>query len=597
MACPFFLAALFALPLARADNVLTQPHVKGPKNIESNLAPEPSLDDTLGVALYEAATGLFSCSVVALIARMLGIGGSWGGSNRNIKASKSAKAAKSRKTIVEDSQPRSPTSSPAAVKKAGSRSAAHQSPPAPKSGADRIAAATNFLAGAIAGGKAAQLPQLLDGVMLRLSLDASANPSTKQAEAAQLLLSSVRACASKRKFVEALAAYDHMAELIGDGCNTTWSLLLWSAVESGQCTRGHFFAKRLRATGSMSHYDFVNLVRCSMHTKDVKQFVAILEDCRAANLTLDVLTRNKALSVLTSNNAIDLAVEFVSRTAEIPLDVIAYNTMMRGYALSGKSRLCLQLYEQMCSAGLAPSDVTFGVLLDACVGEDMLEEARRVFEDLRASSTALNVVHYTTFIKGLVRAGSLDEARGLIVEMHRTPKTRPDVITYSTLAKAYAERGSVDDAYGLLEMMRRQGIEPDCVLFNITLSACSTKPVGAAKIQEIFENVLRFGFQPTSSTFSVLVKACVKSECLWLALQLVRSAPSRFGFWPEPRIYSQLAQAFSSAGAGSELVQTYSAMMEAFRARGEEVDTNTSMRFLRFGASCGISADALARVL
>merc|ERR1719265_493565 len=133
----------------------------------------------------------------------------------------------------------------------------------------------------------------------------------------------------------------------------------------------------------------------------------------------------------------------------------------------------------------------------------MFESARRVFDDLQASGTAVNVVHYTTFIKGLVGAGCLSHARDVLAEMHRSPSTRPDVITYSTLAKAYADVGNVDDGIYLLRMMRSHGVEPDVILFNIILSACSVKPVDGRKILEVFEQVVSFGFKPTSSTYSV----------------------------------------------------------------------------------------------
>merc|ERR1719206_324697 len=84
------------------------------------------------------------------------------------------------------------------------------------------------------------------------------------------------------------------------------------------------------------------------------------------------------------------------------------------------------------------------------------------------------------------------------------------------------------------------------------------------------------------------------TKCWELALEFIRKAPTQFGMWPESRIYTQLGKACASAGASAEVMATYSMMVEAFRVRGEGVDSATNMRFVRFCASCGFSTDTLA---
>lgn len=574
----FRFLVLGAAPLANANDVLEHVAPQGQK-------VQSLFDESVSTALHEAFTIIFTFVLVAVVARSVGISGTV------VLRSKQPKATKSLQTstkVDEETRQASPTAASPRRRNETFRSAS------PSLCNDRLATVANSLAGAVNAGKATKLPQLLDAAMSRLTTK-DEDPETVRTYAAQLLLSSVRACAAKRCFCEGIAAFDHMEGRIGEGCSTTWSLLLWAAVEAGCCDRGILFAKNLRASGEFSQNDVVNLVRCVVHHRDLKQFVEILEDCTSAGVKFEVLTRNRILGVLTSSHAMEFAAEFVARTSDVPLDVIAFNTLMKGYSLAEKPRLCIQLYEQMRNADLAPSDVTFGILLDACVGGSMFDEARRVFDDLKESKIVANVVHYTTYIKGLVSAGCLSDARDVLAEMHESPKTQPDVITYSTLAKAYADIGNVDDGILLLKMMRSQGVEPDVILFNIILSACSVKPVAGHKILEVFKQIVSFGFQPTSSTYSVLIKACSKSGCWELALDFVGSAPSQFNVWPETRIYTQLGQACASAGASSEVMLTYSLLVQACRSRGAVVDAATNMRFIRFCTSNGISADFIPR--
>merc|ERR1719478_1701387 len=145
---------------------------------------------------------------------------------------------------------------------------------------------------------------------------------------------------------------------------------------------------------------------------------------------------------------------------------------MKYNARAGRLPRCFELREEMSAKGLEASEITFGILLDACVGAKELDYARKVFDDLCSSGLRLNVVHCTTFIKGLIGANKLDEAAGVLQEMARSPGVKPDLITYSTIVKAYADSGNVTSAMNVLEMMLAENVRPDEIIFNSVLSAC-----------------------------------------------------------------------------------------------------------------------------
>merc|ERR1719453_1084147 len=102
---------------------------------------------------------------------------------------------------------------------------------------------------------------------------------------------------------------------------------------------------------------------------------------------------------------------------------------MKYSARAGQISRCFELHSEMLENGLEASEVTFGILLDACVGTQKLDHARKVFDDLCASGLPLNVVHCTTYIKGLVSANKLDEAASVFEAMAKSA-VKPDVVTY-----------------------------------------------------------------------------------------------------------------------------------------------------------------------
>lgn len=538
--------------------------------VSKNASQSAFLDDSMFTAFQEASCVVGSFLVVVALAKIFGLLDP----KTPVKKSKKAKIAPAEHPVK-----------PAATRKV-------ETPAKEEPTGDQLSIVANTLVAAVSAGNASRLPKLLDNARARLL--ASNIALSPEEISAQLLISALRACAAKRYFNEALAAFDHVEKQIGNfASGATWSVLLWSAVEANNYSRCVEFLERLGSCGDMSQNDFVNMVRFCVQTRSVEKFRTFLQKWRAAGFHLELLTRNKALSVITTNHAMDFAAELISTATNVPLDAVAYNTLMRGFATSGKPQMCLHLYDQMRASGVSPSDVTFGILLDAFMGAGQLDNAERIFDDLKRSDQEVNVVHYTTHIKGLVGAGRLEDARALLHEMHNSKKTRPDVITYSTLAKAYAEAGNVEDGLLLLEMMSKHGLKADTILFNIILSSCTVNSLEAWKILDVFNRVVSYGLEPGTATFSVLIKACAKSQSWNLALEIVASAPTRFGIWPETRIYTQLGQACSAAGYGQGVAQTYATMSQAFRARGQQVDEGTIQRFVRFCSVCNMPAGML----
>merc|ERR1719498_1154757 len=137
---------------------------------------------------------------------------------------------------------------------------------------------------------------------------------------------------------------------------------------------------------------------------------------------------------------------------------------MKYNARAGKIGRCFELRDEMVAKGLEASEVTYGILLDACVTAQELDRAKSVFSELCSSGLQLNVVHCTSFMKVLLSARRLDEAASVLREMVRSPGVKPDLITYSTLVKAYAEGGNVSSALNILELMLKEGVKPDEII-------------------------------------------------------------------------------------------------------------------------------------
>merc|ERR1719263_336343 len=252
---------------------------------------------------------------------------------------------------------------------------------------------------------------------------------------------------------------------------------------------------------------------------------------------------------------------------------------------------CFELRAEMKAKGLQASEVTFGILLDACVSAGELDQARHVFEDLCSSGLELNKVHCTTFIKGLISAEKLEEAEHVLREMLSSNGARPDLVTYSMIVKAHADNGNAKASMRFLRQMLSEGIEPDEIVFNSVLSAAcceSQAPWKAAEVERLFETLVGLGMKPTTATLSVMLKAWVRTGAWDAGMRLLESTEQRFGLKPEMRLFTQLVEACIKARSGWVALQIVKVMLNEVKRRGEKLQPALTTRLFR---TCALNAD------
>merc|ERR1719262_1762858 len=155
-----------------------------------------------------------------------------------------------------------------------------------------------------------------------------------------------------------------------------------------------------------------------------------------------------------------------SQDNEPIVDVVSYNTVIKGFAQAGMLPKCFDCLHEMREHGLEPDDVTFGTMLDMCIADNDMNAANEVVDLLVRGDRPVDTVMCTLFIKGLVRAQKLPKALELYEEMKRRNDTRPDIVTYSVLIKACVDSHDLERALLFVEDMAAAGLGPDDIILT-----------------------------------------------------------------------------------------------------------------------------------
>ncbi|GMY13362.1 pentatricopeptide repeat-containing protein At4g21065 [Fagus crenata] len=216
-------------------------------------------------------------------------------------------------------------------------------------------------------------------------------------------------------------------------------------------------------------------------------------------------------------------------------DLVAWNSVINGFALNGMPNEALTLFREMGLGGVQPDGFTMVSLLSACaelgalalgrrahayilkiglsanmhVNNALLDlyakcgsirEAQKVFDEMEDK----NVVSWTSLIVGLAVNGFGKEALQLFKELEREGLV-PSEITFVGVLYACSHCGMVDEGFNYFKRMKDEyGIVP-----RIEHYGCMVDLLGrSGKVKEAYEYIQNMPLQPNSVVWRTLLGAC-----------------------------------------------------------------------------------------
>lgn len=223
------------------------------------------------------------------------------------------------------------------------------------------------------------------------------------------------------------------------------------------------------------------------------------------------------------------------RTGKSHVDVVSYNTVIKGFSQAGDIKQCLDCLQLMVQRGAEPDDITFSTLLDACMVDKDMELTRSTFQLLLSRDG----VAVCTFIKGLVRGGLLSSAMELHEEAMARKMPGYDMATFSVLIKALVDRHELDRALRVVQDMGDLGFRPDDLIATHLLDGCRHTGNHALG-KRIFEAMMKTGVQPSEFTLVTMLKLYGRCGAHKEAYDLVANWQRLYGLKPSVIHYTCL---------------------------------------------------------
>lgn len=149
--------------------------------------------------------------------------------------------------------------------------------------------------------------------------------------------------------------------------------------------------------------------------------------------------------------------------------VVTWNSIMTGFAKSGRSEVSLDLFKEMLRTNVVPDKYVISSALRACVALDFLEGGRQVHAYLLRREAEMDVQVDCILIDLYVKCGKVQSGRKVFDRM-----VVKDVIAWTTMISGYMQNLFDWDAMELFAEMNRLGGKPEEYACSCVLLSCSS---------------------------------------------------------------------------------------------------------------------------
>eukprot|EP00929_Paragymnodinium_shiwhaense_P000492 TRINITY_DN10072_c0_g1_i4.p1 TRINITY_DN10072_c0_g1~~TRINITY_DN10072_c0_g1_i4.p1 ORF type:complete len:554 (+),score=165.30 TRINITY_DN10072_c0_g1_i4:219-1880(+) len=216
--------------------------------------------------------------------------------------------------------------------------------------------------------------------------------------------STMKQLAGQKHYQLALNVYDRLA---ADGLTAsavTCSCLVNFATEVGEYERAIQFFQQLSQQSTPSIRAYMTILRVYNKRQDWESSFSTFKQMQAKNAAIDSLVLNVVLSTGVAADKVeevDALIAEGSRTTPKMVDVVSYNTLIKGFIQRSELQSAVGLLERMKADNVKPNCITFNTMMDRAMRSLQEDTAFIVYEKMCEHGVRPDKVTCSILIKGL----------------------------------------------------------------------------------------------------------------------------------------------------------------------------------------------------
>lgn len=232
-------------------------------------------------------------------------------------------------------------------------------------------------------------------------------------------------------------------------------------------------------------------------------------------------------------------------------DLVAWGTMISGYAQHGRGYDALNLFERMQQESIKPGKITFLSALKACSSLGALIHGRLLHNEVIRSAFDSDSAIANTLVDMYAKCGSLEEAQKVFDQI-----SVRDMVSWGALITGFVVQGHGVPALDLFVKMQGERVPANEVIYSGALKACSIM-TGVENGMLLHAHILQSEFSSDRVVESTLVDMYLKCGKLKDARSMFDCLSSR-----DVISWGTLMMGFANEGDGLAVVELFIAMLK-----------------------------------
>jgi pentatricopeptide repeat protein len=261
----------------------------------------------------------------------------------------------------------------------------------------------------------------------------------------------------------------------------SWASLMHGYVRKGDSIRAIQLYEKMWSDGiAPTNYALVAMLKACMLVGDLRRGREIHGYAVQAGVETNLIIGSVLIDMYAK---VCLLPDAHAVCAKLPgRNVVAWSTLIEGYAENNRGCSALECFEQMREEGVLPNPVTFIFVLKACDAAGAINQGQAAHMQIVCRGLEGEVFLANTLISMYSKSGLLDDAYDTFAKL-----PAKDIGSWNAMIQGYGMNhgGGGELALGLFQTMNAHGIEPDAITFACVLGACGRGNL-AAKGTRIF---------------------------------------------------------------------------------------------------------------
>ncbi|EFJ20374.1 hypothetical protein SELMODRAFT_108652 [Selaginella moellendorffii] len=249
----------------------------------------------------------------------------------------------------------------------------------------------------------------------------------------------------------------------------TWSAIITAFADHGHCGEALRYFRMMQQEGILpNRVTFISLLNGFTTPSGLEELSRIHLLITEHGLDDTTTMSNALVNVYGRCETGELDVAEVILQEMDEQQITAWNVLINGYTLHGRSREALETYQRLQLEAIPVDKVTFISVLNACTSSTSLAEGKMIHSNAVECGLDSDVIVKNALTNMYSKCGSMENARRIFDSMPIR-----SAVSWNGMLQAYAQHGESEEVLKLIRKMEQEGVKLNGITFVSVLSSCS----------------------------------------------------------------------------------------------------------------------------